>query len=393
MAIEFHTGDSLDILKTLAPESVQCCVTSPPYFHLRDYGQAGQIGLEDSPEEYAESLVSVLREVRRVLRPDGLCFLNLGDSYAANRSRQVPDSKHRDVGNSMGARVPVGYKPKDLMMIPFLVALAAQADGWWIRSVIPWVKRNVMPESVRDRPVASTEYVFMLAKSEKYFWNPTAVLVPATGAKRRRGGDRFGGISHIDRGQHSEGAEFHGSRTRAMRNGDILLESLSTPHGLVTDLEDFPLALDVRTHSFRGAHFATFPPALVTPLLRGATGAGGCCANCGVPLSPVLDRQVSTVESYNYAGSAHVGRNRGMEGREGKYIGATEMIVGWEKHCGCGGESTVPSKALDCFSGAGTVGLVAETLGLDSILIDINPGYHDLARARIDAWKQTGKLL
>lgn len=141
----------------------------------------GHLGLEETPEAYVEHLVEVFREVRRVLRADGTVWLNIGDSFAANRSYQVPASKWRDVGNSKPCRVPPGLKPKDLMLIPFRVALALQADGWWVRSDICWAKPNPMPESVLDRPTRAHEYIFLLAKSKAYFYDAFAVREPDAG--------------------------------------------------------------------------------------------------------------------------------------------------------------------------------------------------------------------
>ena len=170
-----YQGDCLDILPTIEANSIQCCVTSPPYYGLRDYGCAGQIGLEPTPDAYVEKLVAVFREVRRVLRDDGTVWLNLGDSYAANRSYQVVDNKHIDVGNNKASSVPSGLKPKDLIGIPCRVAFALQADGWYLRQDIIWAKPNPMPESVTDRCTKSHEYIFLLTKSARYFYDNEAI--------------------------------------------------------------------------------------------------------------------------------------------------------------------------------------------------------------------------
>jgi site-specific DNA-methyltransferase (adenine-specific) len=145
---------------------------------LRDYGVAGQLGLEKTPEEYVASMVSVFREVRRVLKDDGVLWLNLGDSYAANRSYQVRDNKHIEVGNNMAMAVPFGLKPKDLCGVPWRVAFALQADGWYLRSDIIWSKPNPMPESVTDRPTKAHEYIFLMSKSAKYYYNSDAISEP-----------------------------------------------------------------------------------------------------------------------------------------------------------------------------------------------------------------------
>ena len=170
-----YQGDCLDILPTLEPKSIQCCVTPPPYYGLRDYGCDNQIGLEPTPDAYVEKLVAVFREVRRVLRDDGTVWLNLGDSYAANRSYQVVDNKHIDVGNNKASSVPSGLKPKDLIGIPWMVAFALRADGWYLRQDIIWAKPNPMPESVTDRCTKAHEYIFLLTKSARYFYDADAV--------------------------------------------------------------------------------------------------------------------------------------------------------------------------------------------------------------------------
>jgi DNA modification methylase len=165
--IEF--GDCRETMRRWAAQGMkaQTCVTSPPYFGLRDYGHDGQIGLEPTPDAYIAKLVEVFHEVRRVLRDDGTLWLNIGDSYAANRGYQVPDGKVGDVGNSKGSKVPDGLKVKDLIGIPWMLAFALRADGWYLRQDIIWHKPNPMPESVQDRCTKAHEYIFLLSKSQK----------------------------------------------------------------------------------------------------------------------------------------------------------------------------------------------------------------------------------
>jgi hypothetical protein len=171
--VEIRVGDCLDALRSLDAGCVQTCVTSPPYFGLRDYGVAGQIGLEPTPDEYVAKLVAVFREVRRVLADDGTLWLNLGDSYSRMQPDNVPQSKNRRVmPPSMRERI-VDLKPKNLIGIPWRVAFALQADGWYLRSDIIWHKPNPMPESVTDRPTKAHEYLFLLAKSERYYYDAT----------------------------------------------------------------------------------------------------------------------------------------------------------------------------------------------------------------------------
>lgn len=179
-------GDCIEVMRTLDAGSVQTCVTSPPYWGLRDYGVDGQIGLESTPDAYIARMVDVFREARRVLRDDGTLWLNLGDSYAGSSTGadMPPEPGHtRDddgrvktgVGENKHTRPKSGLKQKDLCMIPWRVALALQADGWWLRSVIVWAKKSPMPESVTDRPTSSWEPIFLLAKSERYFYDAEAV--------------------------------------------------------------------------------------------------------------------------------------------------------------------------------------------------------------------------
>ena len=188
--VTIYQGDCLSVLRTLPVNSVNCCVTSPPYYGLRDYGVEGQIGLEEHPGEYVARLVDVFREVRRVLRDDGTLWLNLGDSYAANRSYQVSSTKggpKHGPGQSVGGAgsvVPGGLKGKDLIGIPWRVALALQADGWYLRQDIIWHKPNPMPESVKDRCTKAHEYLFMLTKNARYYWDADAMKEPSAQPKR-----------------------------------------------------------------------------------------------------------------------------------------------------------------------------------------------------------------
>lgn len=175
-------GDALELLRTLPPESVHTCVTSPPYYNLRDYGVEGQIGNEGSVEEYLQALVAVFREVRRVLHPNGTLWVNVGDSYATKSGNQPPKNTRNSCGHT-AKRVPQGYKKKDLIGIPWQLAFALRADGWYLRQDIIWQKPNCMPESVSDRCTKSHEYIFLLSKSERYYFDAAAISEPVTSAK------------------------------------------------------------------------------------------------------------------------------------------------------------------------------------------------------------------
>ncbi len=244
-------GDALDQLKTLDSESVQCVVTSPPYFGLRDYGIEGQIGLESLPSEYVDKLVAVFQEVRRVLRPDGTVWLNLGDSYAANRpgGQPVPTNTRNKQGHYGVAVIPSGLKPKDLIGIPWRVAFALQADGWYLRSDIIWEKPNAMPESVKDRPTKAHEYIFLLTKSERYYYDAEAIKEPATSGKKTSGNkERFVAA----RGERSRLNTHLGSNVPWENDGQG---------------RNRRSVWSVPTKPYKEAHFATFPPALVEPCI------------------------------------------------------------------------------------------------------------------------------
>lgn len=258
--VTLYHGDCVEVLRSLPDESVNCCITIPPYWGLRDYGVEGQIGLENTPGEYVDKMVDVFISIRRVLRSDGTVWLNLGDSYAANRGYQVPDGKFKDVGNGKSSSVPDGLKPKDLVGIPWRVALALQADGWYLRSDIIWAKSNPMPESVTDLPTRSHEYVFLLAKSEKYYYDAAAIAEKAVCADMKKFTD--GGVDK-QRGHSRRHAGFNGRYAESLaQNG-------------VPTTRNKRDVWNVNTEPFPDAHFAVFPPALILPCVLAGCPAGG----------------------------------------------------------------------------------------------------------------------
>lgn len=347
----------------LADGSVHCVVTSQPYWGLRDYGVDGQIGLEKTLEAFVETMVEVFREVRRVLRDDGTCWVNLGDSYSVHKRKTTDKSgpKQRRNAGSLGvpSRCAPDLKPKDLCGIPWRVALALQADGWWLRSAMPWVKRSAMPESVTDRAASALEYVFHLVKSERYFWDMEAVRKPPSGIM---GGACFGGPAKEEKAQQKIGSalrtqqraatkedrERYAAAGRNFRNADLWFESIEGPHGLC-GVDDELVGLDVTSEAYKQAHFATFPTKLVEPLILASTSARGCCPACGAPWKRILNR--------------------------------TETL-GWQPSCKCGRTDTVPAIVLDPFSGSGTTVRVARAHGRIGIGLELNPEYIEQARVR-----------
>ena len=263
--INIHTGNCLDILPTMEAGSVNCCVTSPPYFGLRDYGNDEQIGLEETPEAFVESLVNVFREVKRVLADDGTLWLNLGDSYSSGgRTTTTVQTIRGDCGDGAKkatvCRPPVidGIKPKDLIGIPWRVALALQADGWYLRQDIIWSKPNPMPESVTDRCTKAHEYIFLLSKSPKYFYDADAV----------REQQSPNTIDDLLRRKKTDNKGDHGGTWKdlARNRADYVPEDGKRNKRSVWD---------VSTKPYSGAHFATFPPDLIKPCIMAGCPAGG----------------------------------------------------------------------------------------------------------------------
>jgi DNA modification methylase len=272
---EIKQGDALSVLKTMPEQSVHCCVTSPPYWGLRDYGVDGQLGLESTPDEYVEKMVEVFREVRRVLRDDGTLWLNLGDSYAGsgkgawdNKEVQkevyVPD---KDSPQCKLKKVPQGLKPKDLVGIPWMVAFALRADGWYLRSDIIWHKPNAMPESVKDRPTKAHEYIFLLSKSPKYYYDYEAIKEQAAteGRIKKCGPGSHAGTDRIPCKQKKQdlvgNRQYTGFNER-WRNRPVKGRNKRT-------------VWTVATYPFPEAHFATFPPKLIEPCILAGCPVGG----------------------------------------------------------------------------------------------------------------------
>ena len=255
-------GDALEMLGLVKSKSVNTCITSPPYFNLRDYGTPGQIGMEETPEKYIEKLVLVFREVWRVLRADGTLWINIGDSYATSSGPQPPTNTRNSKGHTE-KRVPEGYKRKDLIGIPWLLAFALQKDGWYLRQDIIWHKTNAMPENVRDRCVKSHEYIFLLSKSARYYFDAAAISEPVTGESTKRY-LACEGQQEIFFGWKKYGADC--SEETRTKSGKAYRPK---PYRNKRDV------WSVATAGFKGAHFATFPEKLVEPCVLAGSPPGG----------------------------------------------------------------------------------------------------------------------
>lgn len=323
MTVRIVNADVLAGLAELPDESVHCVVTSPPYWGLRDYGVDGQIGLEATPAAFVARMVEVFREVRRVLRKDGTCWVNLGDSYAndgkwgGSSGGKHVEALHGNTGIGRG-KTTTGLKPKDLIGIPWRVALALQDDGWWLRSDIIWSKPNPMPESVTDRPTKAHEYLFLLTKAERYHYDADAIKEKAAYPDGPNSPESIASpygqgftrnAPKVADGRKALHADTY-SRHRSSIDGGQSLQS--EPDGRRNKRSVWTIA----TAPFAEAHFATFPPELPE-----------ICIKAGCP------------------------------------VGGT---------------------VLDPFGGAGTTGLVADRLQRNAILIELNPEYAAMAERRIN---------
>jgi DNA modification methylase len=401
------------LMPELPDESVQMVVTSPPYWGLRKYAGEQTIddwgcayGLEPTPELYVRHTIEILREIKRVLRKDGVVFWNIADSYAGSGKGLNADGKDGGSGKKQltnagsidvvsSKRIPRGsgrwndsdipasgvLKPKDLCLIPFRVAIAAQEDGWWVRSDIIWSKNNPMPESVRDRPTNSHEYILMFTKSKDYYWDQEAVREEQTGNAHPRGDETCNDSYQKARGSFKD---FKSPITKlpAGRN----LRSVWT----------FP------TQPYPAAHFATFPEELPERCIKAATPEAGCCSKCGKPWERLVEKTKAVPASWhgsyfddgkNLEVHPNVGRredahtNGGkvdntkrlalmrQQAREngGEYVNETKTI-GWQPACKCNAPA-IPSTVLEPFAGSGTTLYVAARLGRKSVGYELSGEY------------------
>ena len=350
----------------LADESVHCVVTSPPYWGLRDYGIGDQLGLEATIDEYVANMVAVFREVKRVLRSDGVCWINLGDSYSGDKSGGRNDTDKMYPGSPDGLRakgklaISSGLKPKDLCGVPWRVAFALQADGWWLRSDCIWAKPNPMPESVTDRPTKSHEYVFLLTKAANYFYDADAVREENADPSRTNyiPGARTFGINPDRR-----------DNDMAERMRDYI------PSG-----RNLRTVWTIATAPYSGAHFATFPPALVERCIRAGTSERGACPVCGRQWERVVERGPAAFSRQN--DREKVTFTRSLPGRnDGEVIRST---LGWRPTCDHDNDP-IPATVFDPFVGSGTTVAVAQQLGRRGVGIDLSLPYLHLARERTGA--------
>ena len=340
-------GDVLEILRRLPDDYFHCSISSPPYWALRDYGVHGQIGLEKSLDEFIERLVEVYREVRRVLRPDGLNWVNIADSYAQDTYKRKADKRNvlrakekrytteafsRVEGWERGANTcrGSGLERKQLIMQSSMLARALQEDGWWVRSPIKWHKPNPMPCGAQDRPALDYEDIWMMSRSQTYFYDQ------------------------------------HGWR---MESGAKAKTTWSIP------------IYTRKTHQ----HHASFPPELPRRCILLSTSDHGVCAECGAPWGRIVKAKARYAQQLGQSWHDHSeDLSRGRHGAPSLKAGNPYVTVGWEPSCKCGA-GIVPARVLDPFSGSGTTGFSALKLGRDYTGIELNEKYLETSRARLEA--------
>lgn len=411
-------GDAIDGMRRLPPARFQVCITSPPYFALRDYeveprdwdeitytlpggdvtipAMSSCLGLEEAPLQYIGHLVEVFREVRRVLRDDGVIWVVIGDSYKrgtagsrkGNFGRAARGIGIPDIARDTRARTP-GAKDKDLLGIPWLLAFALRDDGWYLRSDVIWAKTNPMPGSQRDRCTSSHEYVFMLAKQERYFYDDIPIREPFADARMGRDGGKT--LSKRNVGGRTDGFTTPGGIDPSANGGRTKRDVWQLPEEMWGQFlrwleEHDPGMTDIWRLSnkpFPAAHFAVFPPELVEPMILASTSAKAC-SECGAQWRRLTDRLKLPDRPNRVQGrdGDSLDLAHGSDGRTGNRHSIATITTGFEPTCEHG-DDEARCMVLDPFAGAGTTGKVAVSLGRDFLGFELSPKYVEMARDRI----------
>jgi DNA modification methylase len=384
--INFLQGDVFDKLKELDNNSIDCVVTSPPYWGLRDYGVPGQLGLEPTYQEHIQNIVKLFRTMKPKLKESATVWLNYGDSYAATvNGTKVKDMKKNlqknrieNKGKTNGVYDDRGFidkpfstiqgtlKPKDLVMIPNRIAIALQDDGWWIRSEIIWHKPNPMPESTKDRPTSAHEKIWLITKNKKYYYDADAIKEPVKEISKKR--VQYG-LKH--KHPNNIGVAIPPINTEKMGERFCNSDGKRNKRNVWT----------ITTKPFKDAHFATFPKDLIEPCIK-----AGCpekvCVECGKPQVKEFYRK----EKYNPGyGNQHTpkGTHKKIGGVYQKWLEKNPPKTTIKPSCDCNADFK-PGVVFDPFGGSGTTGIVAKSLNRKSIIIELNPEYIKIAKKRIE---------
>lgn len=390
-----HIGDAIKKLKLLPSNSVDCVITSPPYYGLRNYGVKGQLGLEKTPELYIKKMVMLFEEIRRVLKPSGTVWLNIGDSYWGGKGKSGQEKK-----SSLQERIHTGesfnkvcqnieqdirptdrkhphIKPKDLIGIPWMLAFALRKKGWYLRQDVIWNKKNCMPESVKDRCTKSHEYIFLLSKSPKYYFDYVAIQQPmAEYEVERRMKEKNKGLnSTYDLKRDDNTGLANQSQTGAVRN--VARRHELAERGMANKRSVWTIA----SSPYTGAHYATFSEDLIVDCIRAGTSEKGYCSHCGKPYIRLVKTElVPTIKaSHNSkvderdlsADSNDAGSNWAKDGHKPGWVNKTTTI-GWEASCKCNA-TIIPGVILDPFMGHATTAITSRKLDRDYVGIEINP--------------------
>jgi len=357
-------NDALSALKDIPDNTVHTVITSPPYWQLRDYFVSNQLGQEATPEEFVKNLVDICREVKRVLRKDGTFWLNIGDGYNNNSGFSRAKSEWQREGRKGGSSDKQSFKhptikTKDLIGMPWRVAFALQADGWYLRLDICWEKSNPMPDGAKDRPTKGHEYIFLLTKSPKYFYDYYAVLE--------------------DTDEHPDGEQGFGANVQHGTNRMDQDRSF-THYGKRNKRSVWKTSVS----SFKGDHFATFPTKLIDPCVLAGTSEYGCCVKCGTPWARLFGKEKIKIEEKVSQKSTETYEDI-FEG----YLPTKDehklylIEKGWEKKCNCDTNEVKPCIVLDPFSGMATTGIVSFKYGQNYLGIELNPEYLEMSKKRL----------
>lgn len=386
VSADILVGDSLTELRKLPAESVHTIVSSPPYWQLRDYTKdEKQLGLEPTPELYVDRLAGILAECHRVLRKDGTLWLNLGNTYSGSGkgavSKPNPATKEAyvpTVGDIPNAGKSIaGWPDKCLIPIAWLVAMRLIQDGWILRADLIWHKPNGMPNSKLDAPTINHEYLFLLTKRKRYFYDDVAIAEPAVITDRPHPNweQRKAAGAPIRRGDPGVSGDVNravgevGNKTGGIGGNGTTRHKRSV--------------WTVNTYAYAEAHFATFPPKLIEPCILAGTSEKGCCPACGSPWRRVMERPARPTTRKRTARSANDG-NRMIGRRYQKWLDENPMqTLGWEPGCTCDAGEPVPCTVLDPFAGSGTTGLVSIRNRRSFVGIELNPDYAAMARRRM----------